>query len=197
MATPDTKSSLTVYKSITYKGSTRQWANRYHTNGPLTLTLAEFETLADAVVADEAAAVSDICVIDRATWSDASTATGTNPHGNTVYDKSYSTACTLAASGTVQVPGDCASYIRYSTDARSEKNHPIYLFNFYHGVRYDSGSAHDVLAAAWVTAMQEYGDDWLAGFSDGTNVHVRCGPRGAVAQARSVPEYITHRDFPT
>jgi hypothetical protein len=36
----------------------------------------------------------------------------------------------------------------------------------------------------------------LSGYTDGTNNHIRSGPRGAVAQSRVTNTLITHRDFP-
>lgn len=185
-----------VAKEFTYRGGPQVWSNRYHTNGPLTITLAEFEILADAVVADELPWLSPDHTVVEVSWYDASTATSTNPHGLAVHTKAFSDAGTLSASGLVRTPGDCAAVLGYGTDARSTKNHPIYLFNFMHGVYFDSGGSPDTLADSQRTALEEYGDDWLAGFSDGTNTHTRCGPRGAVAQNRYVKVEVRHRDFP-
>jgi broad specificity polyphosphatase/5'/3'-nucleotidase SurE len=87
--------------------------------------------------------------------------------------------------------------MRFSTTQRSTKNHPIYLFKYLHGIRYSSGTPSDTLGAAWLTAMNEWGDDLVAGISDGTNTRILCSPRGAVAQARTTLTTIRHRDFPT
>jgi hypothetical protein len=60
----------------------------------------------------------------------------------------------------------------------------------------DTGGDADDLNSAQKTALEEYADDWLAGFSDGTNTLVRAGPHGVTATARTVKPEITHRDFP-
>lgn len=197
MATPDTRSSLVVTKTMTYKGSTVFWSNRYHVTGPETITLEEFEVLADAVTAAEQDALTGDQEIVEVTWSDASTATSTNPHGLVTQTKTYALSGTTAPGDALATPGDCATFIRYSTDARSTKNHPIYLFNYYHGPKSEESNPVDILHPTIRTRWLTYGTAWLAGFSDGTNTRVRCGPRGANATAREVPEYITHRDFPT
>lgn len=195
--TAATRSSLLVVKSMSALGSTREWTNRYHVTGPLTPTFAQFQTLADAVVADEAAALEGFITIVRVDWSDASTASSTNLNGDTLYTKSYSTAggATSGSDGSLIAPSDCAVLLRYTTDARSVKNHAIYLFNYYHGA-YHSSTNKDNVGGVQKTGFEEYGDDWLAGFSDGVNTRIRCGPHGAVAQSRSVKTLITHRDFP-
>jgi hypothetical protein len=76
------------------------------------------------------------------------------------------------------------------------RNHPIYLFNYYHGIKAYAASDIDTLTPQQITLFNAYADDWLAGFSDGTNTYVRAGPNGATATARLVEPDLTHRDFP-
>lgn len=113
-----------------------------------------------------------------------------------VYSDAFSVAGTLSATNPDLCPGACAALIRYATTARSSKNHPVYLFNYYHGVLRTIGGSADTLNASQKTAMQAYADDWLAGFSDGSHTLVRAGPNGATATSRTVQDNITHRDFP-
>src|SRR4051794_18054427 len=98
-----------------YRGGTKLWSNRYHVNGPLTIGTTAFNTLADAIVTAEKALYTGGVTIVEATWSDASTATSTNPHGIVTQTKTYSTAGTFVATGGRPMPGDCAAVIRYST----------------------------------------------------------------------------------
>jgi hypothetical protein len=133
----------------------------------------------------------------EASWSDASTATSTNPRGITTYSKPLSVSAGVDPSTGHKTPGDCAAVLRFSTDARTAvTNKPIYLFKYFHGV-YCSTSDEDTILDVMQTAYNEFGDDCLAGWSDGTNTRVLCSPRGAVAQARTLVPYIRHRDFPT
>jgi hypothetical protein len=126
----------------------------------------------------------------------AATATSTNPHGDAVFSKNYSAAGTLIpGSGPELAPGDCAALLRYGTTARSSRNHPVYLFNYYHGV-YQSTTNNDSVLASQVTAIEAYGTDWLTGFTADGTPRERCGPRGAVSVTRRCDPYIRHRDFP-
>jgi hypothetical protein len=86
--------------------------------------------------------------------------------------------------------------VRYSTTARSAKNHPIYLFNYYHGIGSDGSAGVDVLDASQKAALETYATAWMAGFSDGTITAVRAGPNGATATSRLVLPEVRHRDFP-
>jgi len=115
-----------------------------------------------------------------------------------VASKAYTTAGTLSfVAGNAVSPGECASLVRYSTAARTTKNHPIYLFNYYHACGTNTGSGFgELLDANQKSALATYAGHWLSGFSDGTITAVRASPQGAAATGQTVEEYITHRDFP-
>jgi hypothetical protein len=193
----DTKSSLVVVKSFPYRGGTKEWSNRYHTNGPTTISPTLFNTLADAVVAAEKAQYSGGITIVRVDWADASTATSTNPHGLVAHTRAYTTAGTFVATGGSEMPGDCAAVMSFPTSVRNTKNKLIYLHKYWHNVFRDNSSTADTVLASQRTAYNAYGQAWVNGFSDGTNTHILCSPRGAVAQSRTLLTYIRHRDFPT
>lgn len=196
MATADTKNSIVIVKSFTYRGGDRTFSNRYHFEGALPADHAAWATLADNIVAAEKTIYTAGVTISEAIGYDCSTATSTNPHGDSVFNKTYTTAGTATFSGDAgPAPGDCAIYVRYSTPARSTKNHPVYLSNYYHGVRIPDTGGDEVLAAQ-KTAVEAYANTWLTGFTDGTTPRERCGPRGAVAIGRTVSNFIRHRDFP-
>jgi hypothetical protein len=185
-----------IKKNMPYRGFTQTWSNRYHFEGDLPPTPADWETFADAIVAEEKTVFESGTEIIEAIGYDSSTATSSNPHGDAVWTGTYSVAGTFThTSGDQACPGDAAAIIRYSTPARSAKNHPVYLMNYYHGV-FMSATTQDNLATDQKSALTAYGAAWVAGFSDGTENHERCGPRGAVALSALVNPYVRHRDFP-
>jgi len=78
----------------------------------------------------------------------------------------------------------------------TSKNHPLYLFSYYHGVASPAAGPFDTLHPTTVTAMGTYANAWITGFSDGTATHHRTGPNGDVATGQLVSSLLTHRDFP-
>jgi hypothetical protein len=113
-----------------------------------------------------------------------------------VSSKTYSTAGTGSFGGQNN-PLEAVALLRWSTNARSSKNHPIYLFNYFHQSRsVATGTDWDKLDPTQRTAIGTYAAAWITGFSDGSITAVRAGPNGVTASAGFVEEYVTHRDFP-
>lgn len=181
--------SLKVTKSFTYRGSAHRWSNRYHFNGGLPANNAAWTTLADAVVTAEKAVFSNSVQIVQV---DGYAAGSDVP----IFTKTYTTNGTLVDGGAQKAPGDVAIMVRYATASKTPKNHPVYLFNYYHGVCIST--AADLLLPAQATAFGTYAGAWVTpGFSDGTTSYVRAGPNGATATGFVVNGYLRHRDFPT
>lgn len=186
-----TTPSVKVIKSMSFKGGTRVWSNRYHFNGGTPADASHWNTLFDAVTAAEKLTLPAVVTITQAVGY----AAGSDVP---VASKAYSLAGTVSpVSGGQPAPGEVAALVRYSTNARTVKNHPIYLFNYIHRPWLKtSGSNSDLLDANQKTALQTYAAAWITGFSDGSITAVRASPKGAGATGAIVEEYVTHRDFP-
>jgi hypothetical protein len=187
-----TRNSLTLVKQFLYRGNEEEWSNTYFFVGDLPSSDASWKTLADAVIAQEKTLYhSNVSVI---------TAIG-HQAGESVAVWSYdyagadeSVPGTFDTSSSVIGSGDTAAWVRYSTDQKTDKGKPIYLRNYYHPAYSETGGTTDDIVGSWVTAGDDFGDAWIAGFTDGdSETHVRCGPKGAVGLVAEASEYATTR----
>lgn len=181
--------SIVIQTTIPYRGQTKKFSNRYHFSGGTPADLTHWNTLSDAIVAAYKLTITSGLTIVGSLYYGA----GSNvPIGS----KTYSQAGTAGFSGT-PCPGDSAIMVRFATAARSTKNHPVYLWNWFHGANWSGSGSSDTLLAAQRTLFQTYAAAWLSGFSDGSVTYVRAGPNGANATGYAVDQYVRHRDFPS
>ena len=181
--------SIKVTKQFTYRGVARQWSNRYHFNGGTPADNAHWTTFSDAVVTAEKAIYGNVVTIVKTTGYAAGSEVP-------VFTKTYSTVGTLTPGSNAYAPGDAAILLRYATAVRTAKNHPVYLFNYFHGAITDGALTPDTPYSTQKTAVNTYATSWMSGFSDGTTTYNRAGPNGATATGALVESYLTHRDFP-
>ncbi len=183
--------SIRVVKTLPFKNGSRNISNRYHFTGGTPADATHWHTLMDAVTAVEKTIYYAGVVINEcfgyAAGSDVPVAS-----------KTYSLAGThTRTTGSHVQAGEVAALARWSTAARSTKNHPIYCFSYWHGALVEDGLPYfDHIEPAQAALMATYAGDWVSGFSDGSNTYVRSTPSGHTAIGSSIEEYVTHRDFP-
>lgn len=186
---PSTRPSIKILYTIPYRGGSRTWSVRFHFSGGTPANSSAWAALALALRNDLKAGVSSgLSIIGSVGYAAGSEVP--------VWSETVSVAGTLA-SGT-PATGDSATMVRWTTDARSTKNHPIYLFNWFHGASWSGSGSSDTLLAAQKTVYDNFAAKFAsggAGYSDGTNTYHRCGPYGAVGLVGSCNEYVRHRDF--
>lgn len=190
-STPPARPSVRIVKQSLWRGQDREFSNRYFFNGGVPADSGEWTTLCDNVVAAERLATENNVTFVEAIGYDAGSDVP-------VFSKAYSgTGSYAPGSGAILAPLEVCSLVRFTTDARSSKNHPIYLMKYMHKPAIDGTVAgHDTVLGTNVTLLNTYFAAWIAGFSDGAHTLTLCGPRGAGALTRHVEQYTHHRDFP-
>jgi hypothetical protein len=92
-------------------------------------------------------------------------------------------------------PGFVCQLMKWRTTARTSNNHPIYLFNFIHGILTDPVTPE---VSACASAVDEFGGfltDGSTHYSFGGVDWVKCGPNGASAVEYLPSTYVTSHDL--
>lgn len=186
----ETQYSLRIVKTFAYRGDPVQtWSNRYFFDGGDPGDSATWHDLFDAFVL-----VEKTCYPNSVTVADVY---GYAPGSQVaVASKSYGIAGTLGGVEMISTPGDCAAVLRMATTKRSKKNHPVYVFSYFHKALFSpSGSGPDELLAQQKTALENFGSDLLNGITVNTRTYKRTTPDGHPTTGRAVDPWIGHRDF--
>jgi hypothetical protein len=187
--TPPSQISVKIRKSMPYRGNTVIWSNRWFFDKTTLPSTADRDAIAQTIWNQELVQYTTKVTIVDAIWY----AAGSDVPVSTSHPTG---ACTLATAGHVETPGDCASLLRFSTTQRTSKNHPIYLFKYFHDVRYDTGGNADTVSPVQSGRNLTLGNLLVAGITQGAVTYKVAGPQGAVGQGVVAEPLITHRDFP-
>lgn len=189
-----TRNSLTIVKSMTYRGAPEEWSNTYFFTGDLPSSSAHWKTLADNVIASEKTLYDSDVEVVRAIGHQAGESVAVWSYDYAAASESVPGTLTISSTEARQ-GGDSAAWVRWSTDQLTSRGKPIYLRSYMHPAYADGDtpSTADLCGPTWVTNAQSFGDDWIAGFTDGSEVHARCGPHGAVGLVATPSTYVTTR----
>ncbi len=180
--------SIKIRITTNYRGATKTWSTRMHLTGGNWQDQAHFDAIADEMKTEfQTALDSRNTIVD---------CIGYNPGSDLpVFSKSYNAAGTYSGTNP-RAPLEACILLRFTTDARSSKNHPVYLFNYIHGVQTDGTTSPDTPYSAQLSAWTTRAGNVVTGWSDGTLTRKRAGPNGAVAQSGAGETYLHMREFP-
>lgn len=185
-----TQAGIKFVYSFSYQGNTKQFSQLWHFTGGAWQDQTHFDTMSDAVWNEiKSVTCSRVTLVETV---------GYNPGSSLpVYTKSYGASGTYTDTSNPQAHGEACMLWRFSTTQRSTKNHPIYLFKWFHGTQTDGATSPDTLRSGIHSSCSSVIAAIVAGLSDGTLTRVYCGPRGAVAQSGTCDTLLAVREFPT
>jgi hypothetical protein len=182
--------SIKILKQHNFRGAAHVYSNRYHFTNGAPADAAKWLALTNAIInAEKLIYRNDVTFVEAIGYAAGSELP--------VYTKTDTTVGTLAPTNYGENPLEVCALLRYSTDIRTSRNHPVYLFNYIHPGLTQTTATVETLNTDQKNAITTYGAAWITGFSDGAVTHKRAGPNGAVALGAYVSPWLTHRDFPT
>lgn len=181
--------SIVIVQAFTYRLQYEEWSNRYHFNGTVPSTNAEWKTMADALITKLQPCFSAATSFVRAYGYVASQV-------SSVWTNDYSPIPANVKKGTSNfvgnpLPGDVAATTRWETGALNSRGKKIYLRKYWHDVRGDV-SIPDKLTPTQLTAFQTLAQQLVAGTALG-GTQVLAGPNGVTAGTPETNVYLTTR----
>lgn len=185
--------SVEVTYSVPSRASAKNVSNRWHFLGGTPSGPTAWEALFAAIQTDFIACISTECSLVR--FDGFPAGSDVAAHSQNVSD---SGTAEIGEGGSAAVSGFCCALIRWSTDQKTSKNHPIYLFSYVHGILADAASspgAQELSTGQSLAPLEALASGWIAGYSDGTNTYTRAGPNGAAALDSFVDPYIREHEL--
>lgn len=179
-----------------YKGGTKEWSTTVHLSGG---DWAEEACITNMITAMGHTAMLAWMLPETTLEYVAAINSGS---ALPVFEHEYDDVGTYEGTEHV-VPLECVALLKWPTDKRSVKNHPIYLFNYLHGVQNHSDSSlTEALNPGMKTRMHDWWEQLVTGIYDGHVTRTRIGPKRVEidyvppqAQSLIVEGDLTHRDF--
>jgi len=179
--------SIRIEKHFTYRGANESWANTYHFSGGTPADLSAWTALVTALKNAEAPMLTTNTHYDRAVCY-------ANDSDPAVHIIALSGTGGRTAAGQNFATGDSAFWVRWGSDKRDSRGHPIYARCYYHDVLYGNAFGGDAWYSAQATDAATFGAALLSGLSDGgSNTYVRCLPDGTVCNSHAQSTYIGRR----
>jgi len=151
---------IILVKRFTYRGdATEEFSNGYHLSGSVPSDGTAWQTLIDALVAQEKTCYTADATIVRAYGydSDADNATA-------VYVKDWLAGGGSGVAGTLTVEsgalrnmGDTAVWVRWKTSRLNSKGKPIFLRKYFHDAWSHASNAPDQTSTNQLTALNAFG----------------------------------------
>ena len=185
--------SLRIDKSFSYRGAAERWSNRYHLNGSVPATQAEWLAITNALVAIEKTLYPPGVTVVFASGYASDT-------GPAVYTRDFTVAPDAVVPGTlapgtgVQLGGDEAFWVRWFCGQTNSRGKKIYLRKYFHNAYRDaSGGGQDTLATPQKTAALTFSTS-MNGFAvTGYATRAICDKAGNLAISQNVVTFVTTR----
>lgn len=191
MATAPTQVGVKVEYHFGWRGATKNWSQLYHFNGPTSWDdQTHFDTFCTNLWNQIKQSLPARVTCDSMVGYNAGSFLP-------VYSHTIAAAGTYTDTTNPQAAGEMCMLWKFTTDQRTTKNHPIYLFKWWHGMQTDGATSPDSLRSGIASTAATPIAALVSGISDGTNTRKYAGPRGAVAQTGTCLSTLHAREFPT